>query len=446
MKLTILLFLAIVPLLLCSTSYTVLGVLSPLTTAEFNPAQTGIYSAFYLDVSNFQIGTGFYLKMSIIDGNFEHTTMYVGGSNTIVSSVSLPTPILSYFADGSKKELQFYVYKDNYYNYLYFAPPPPTSSYTAKTLIKITNTIGPVYYLLGDIYRYGSKTYTPTEKGLFGIFCLDTINFKNRENGYFFKMYMSASGEFSSNQLFYGTSDTKFSTGQQITLETYVTSTSPYYNLLTFTIPRFAHRYLYIAPPPPAYNYYKKEFQVTLYNTPQQYGQQYKVMGELDRNSNDTITPYTDGPFCAYYVKVDSKETKLYFDAKISNGEFEHEYMYYTGSNIKYNKGQYIPLYDYVGRDAAGTTFTINKPSTEYLYIAPPTPYSYNSQSVITVSNPSSSNTNKVALGVGIGVGAAVLIAIIIIIVYCKNKSGSVESTTIDTSKTDPVHLGAAHY
>ena len=446
MKLTILLFLAIVPLLLCSTSYTVLGVLSPLTTAEFNPAQTGIYSAFYLDVSNFQIGTGFYLKMSIIDGNFEHTTMYVGGSNTIERSVSLPTPILSYFADGSKKELQFYVYKDNYYNYLYFAPPPPTSSYTAKTLIKITNTIGPVYYLLGDIYRYGSKTYTPTEKGLFGIFCLDTINFKNRENGYFFKMYMSASGEFSSNQLFYGTSDTKFSTGQQITLETYVVSTSPYYNLLTFTIPRFAHRYLYIAPPPPAYNYYKKEFQVTLYNTPQQYGQQYKVMGELDRNSNDTITPYTDGPFCAYYVKVDSKETKLYFDAKISNGEFEHEYMYYTGSNIKYNKGQYIPLNDYVGRDVAGTTFTINKPSTEYLYIAPPTPYSYNSQSVITVSNTSSSNTNKVALGVGIGVGAAVLIAIIIIIVYCKNKSGSVESTAIDTSKTDPVHLGAAHY
>ena len=120
--------------------------------------------------------------------------------------------------------------------------------------------------------------------------------------------------------------------------------------------------------------------------------------------------------------------------------------MYYTGSNIKYNTGQYIPLNDYVGRDVAGTTFTINKPSTEYLYIAPPTPYSYNSQSVITVSNTSSSNTNKVALGVGIGVGAAVLIAIIIIIVYCKNKSGSVESTTIDTSKTDPVHLGAAHY
>ena len=31
-------------------------------------------------------------------------------------------------------------------------------------------------------------------------------------------------------------------------------------------------------------------------------------------------------------------------------------------------------------------------------------------------------------------------------LVVCKNKRGSVESTTIDTYKKEPIHLGAAHY
>lgn len=445
MKLTILLLLEIAPLLLCSTEYTVLGVLPQYSTVDFFPSNDGIHCAYYIDVRNVQIGTGFYIKMSIINGAFEHGTMYVGSSNQINNKVFLSTPILSYFADAQKTELQFYVYKDGYYGFLYFAPPPP-KSFTINTQIKVTNTYGPVYYLLGDISRYGSKTFTPTEKGLFGIFCLDTYYFKNKNDGYFFEMVMSASGAFSSNILNYGTSDTKYSVGQQITLETYVTSPATYYNHLDFIVPRFAHRYLYIAPPPPAYNYYKSQYQVTIYNTPQKYGQTYKVMGELDRNSNDTITPYVDGKFCAYYIKLDSKDSKLYFDAKISNGEFEHEYMYYMGFNGKIEKGNSITLYNYVGRDLAGTTFTINKPPNDYLYIAPPTPYSYNSQSVITVSNTNSSNSNKVAIGVGVGVGCAVLIAIIIIIVVCKNKSGSVNSATIDTSKTEPIHLGAAHY
>jgi hypothetical protein len=250
--------------------------------------------------------------------------------------------------------------------------------------------------------------------------------------------------------MYYGASNTKFSTGQEITLENYAisNSTSPNYNVHTFFIRRVAERYLYVAAPPPAYNYYNSQTKVTIYNTYRTYEQQYKLMGELTQYSNETFSPSNDGIYIAYYIKTEyfSKEDEIYFDAGISSGEFENQYMFYGSSDTLFSTGTFISLTNNVKRDLAGTTFTINKPSTEYLYIAPPTPYSYNSQSVITVSNTSSSNTNKVALGVGIGVGAAVLIAIIIIIVYCKNKSGSVESTTIDTSKTDPVHLGAAHY
>ena len=450
MKLTILLLLISAPFILCSTQYTVLGDIGRYTKVKFKPKAEGNYCAFGFDVRSFQPGTGFYFEMSITNGVFEHGTMNIGSSlyqYTPGTQMSLSTPILNYFIDSKNKELKFFVYKDsNNYNYLYIAPPPAQSSTLKETTeIVVINTEGPIYYLLGDITRYGSYTFTPTEKGLFGLLRLDTYNFKNKKDGYFFQMVMSASGTFSSNRLNYGTSDEKFPVGQQITLQNHVDSTSPYYNLLAFTVPKFTHRYLYIAPPPPAYNFYKSQYQVTIYNTPNRFGQDFKVMGEIDRNSNETIIPSNDGEFCAYYLKLDSKDTKLYFDAKITNGEFEHEYMYYMGFKEKVDKGNKIVLDNYVGRDLAGTTFTISKPQSDYLFIASPKPLKFTSNTVITISNTNSSNSNKVAIGVGVGVACAVIIAVIIIIVVVKNKNESVESSEIDT-KNEPIHLGASHY
>ena len=451
MKLTILLLLISAPFILCSTQYKVRGLLNQYHRDSFKPFYEGNYCAFGFYVGNVQVGTGFYFEMSITNGVFEHGTMYIGSSPVAYQTgtqVSLSTPILNYFIDSKNKELKFFVYKDYEYNYLYFAPPPAQSSTLKETTeIEVINTRSPIYYLLGDITRYGSYTFTPTEKGLFGIFCLDTYYFKNKDNGYFFKMVMSASGSFASNVLYYGTFSEKFPVGKKITLDskTFVKSTSPYFNLLAFHIPRFKDRYLYIAPPAPAYNYYKSQYQVTIYNTPNRFGQDFKVMGEIDRNSNETIIPSNDGEFCAYYLKLDSKDTKLYFDAKITNGEFEHEYMYYMGFKEKVDKGNKIVLDNYVGRDLAGTTFTISKPQSDYLFIASPKPLKFTSNTVITISNTNSSNSNKVAIGVGVGVACAVIIAVIIIIVVVKNKNESVESSEIDT-KNEPIHLGASHY
>ena len=449
MKLTFLFLLASAPLLLCSTNYYILGVLDRFTSASFSPFDYQMPCALGVYVGDVDIGTGFYFKISITGDNFAHGNMYVGGSVNRLpdkSTVNLETPISHYFYDSSRKSYQFYVYKDNNYNYLYIAPPPPTN-YQIKSTITVLNAKSAIYYVLGDIYKFRSSTFTPTEKGLFGLLCLDTNDFP-KEEYYYFQTKISR-GAFANGFMYYGASNARFPTGQEITLENYVTpySSSAYYDLHTFRIRRVAERYLYVAAPPPAYNYYNSLSKVTVYNTYRDYEQLYKLIGELTQYSNETFSPSRDGIYVAYYIKMEdfSKEDEIYFNSAISNGEFEHEYMFYTSSDTLFNYGTSLSLTSNVKRDFAGTTFTIKKPNYKYLYVAPPPAFKFSSSSIISISNEKKSNSNKVAIGVGIGVGAAVLIAIIIIIVVVKNKNESVESTEIDT-KNEPIHLGATHY
>ena len=449
MKLTFLLLLVGAPLLLCSTEYYVLGDLPRFTSADYSPFDYQMPCAFGVYVGDVNVGTGFYFKISIKGDNFAHGIMYVGGSVDRIpdgSRTSLITPISYYFYDSSSKSYQFYVYKDNVYNYLYIAPPPPTD-YKIKSTITVLNTKSAVYYVLGNIYKFSSSTFTPTEKGLFGLLCLDTNDFP-KEDYYYFQTVMSR-GSFANGYMYYGASNTKFSTGQEITLENYAVSnsTSPNYNVHTFYIRRVAERYLYVAAPPPAYNYYNSQTKVTIYNTYRTYEQQYKLMGELTQYSNETFSPSNDGIYIAYYIKTEyfSKEDEIYFDADISSGEFENQYMFYGSSDTLFSTGTFISLTNNVKRDLAGTTFTIKKPSFKYLYFAPPPPLKYYSNSIITISNPKKSNSNKLAIGLGIGIPCFVIL-LVIIIVICTKKGRSVESTTIDTSKNEPIHLGATHY
>ena len=448
MKLIFLLLLISIPILLCSTQYTVLGRIGQYTTVSFYPYKEGLHCTYILDVSQAYIGDGFYFKMSITNGEFEHGTMYVGGSideKAYKSTVGLSTPILHYFYDKSEKSYQFYVYKDNAkYNYLYIAPPPP-SKYDSTSLIKIVNTEGPIYYVLGSINKFSSSTYTPTEKGLFGLLCLDTSNFP-KEDYYYFQTAMST-GSFANGVMKYGASNTRFDIGQQVTLKFSETSNSSYTNFHTFAIRRVKEKYLYIAAPPPAYQIYNHQFKVTVSNTYRTYEQQYKVMGELPQYSNETFSPSKEGIYNTYYIKMENfaKENEIYFQPGINIGEFENEYMFYLSSDTLYSNGKWISLTQTVKRDLAGTTFTISKPSKKYLYVAPPPALKYYSNSIVSISNEKKSNSNKVAIGVGVGVACAVIIAVIIIIVVVKNKNESVESTEIDT-KNEPIHLGATHY
>ena len=451
MMLTFLLLLAGAPLLLCSTQYIVLGDLpvQQQTPFSYSPYDYQMPCALGVNVERYDVGTPFFFKISIKDDNFAHGTLYVGSSPVRIAegqTLSLSTPISHYFYDSSSKSYQFYVYKDDWYKYLYIAPPPP-SNYKIRSKITVLNTNSAVYYVLGNIYKFSSSTYTPTEKGLFGLLCLDTNDFP-KEDHYYFKTVMTG-GSFADGKMLYGASNTKYSIGQEITFDHYAISnyTSTNRDVHTFFIPRVRERYLYVAAPPPAYKYYKSQYKVTVSNTYRTYEQQYKVMGELPQYSNETFSPSKEGIYNTYYIKMENfaKENEIYFQPGINIGEFENEYMFYLSSDTLYSKGALISLTKTVKRDLAGTTFTISKPSHKYLYVAPPPALKYYSNSIVSISNEKKSNSNKVAIGVGVGVACAVIIAVIIIIVVVKNKNGSVESTEIDT-KNEPIHLGATHY
>ena len=451
MKLTVLILLVSAPLLFCSTLYTVKGSIPMNGNKYFTPSYDGPYCAYEINMLNYPVGYGFYFQLSIYDGTFDNGNIYVGGTYQqipIGSGIELSTPISYYYSDTVTESgvkiynYQFYVYKDiNNYNYLYIGPP--SSKYDTKTTIKVYNNDGPVYYVSGTLPKFGYKTFTPYTKGLFGVFRINTNDFP-KEEWYFFKFLIS-NAEFNGQLMYYGGSDTYLEDGRKVTLKLNI---PPTYTLssqeLVFGLRRIKEKYLYIAPPPPSY-VLSTLTKVTVYNTYYSSDIAYTVLGELPKYSNETFSPKQKGKYCAYYIKTEdfSGDSEVYFDVKINNGDFEHEYMFYGGNDNLLNS---IILPNNVKRDTAGTTFTVPKTNYKYLYVAPPPPYSYDDYSIISISSEKKSNSNKVAIGVGIGVGAAVLIAIIIIIVVCKKKNGSIESTTIDTSKNDPIHLGATHY
>ena len=451
MKLTVLILLVSAPFLFCSTLYTVLGSIPMNDNRYFTPSIDGPNCAFEINMVNYAIGYGFYFQISIYDGTFQNGNMRVGGTRTpiaIQSGIELLTPISYYYSDSVTEDgvkiynYQYYVYKDiNNYNYLYIAPP--ASNYDSKTYIKVFHNDGPVYYVSGTLPKFGYKTFTPYTKGLFGVFRINTNDFPNEE--YYFFKFLISDADFNGQLMYYGGSDTYLEDGRKVTLRlnippTIIRSSKE----LVFGLRRITEKYLYIAPPPPSYVLSTKT-KVTVYNTYLSYDIEYKVLGELPKYSNETFSPREEGKYCAYYIKTGdfSDDSNVYFDAKISNGNFEHEYMFYGGNNNILNT---IYLTDNVKRDVAGSTFTVPKTNYKYLYVAPPPPFGNYDNSIITITSEKKSNTNKVALGVGIGVGVAVLILVIVLIVVYKKKKGGVESTTIDTSKNDPIHLEATHY
>ena len=103
----------------------------------------------------------------------------------------------------------------------------------------------------------------------------------------------------------------------------------------------------------------------------------------MPKYSNETFYPDKKGEYCVYCINTDefSKDDKLYFKVILTNESFEHKYMFYKGSNDKYNISDTINLlldqvYYYPSSSTRNTYyFIISKPNYKYLYVAPPPPY-----------------------------------------------------------------------
>ena len=393
MKLTSLLLLVITPLHLCSIKYQLINYLPKYDGSFYffpDYSYYGKYCAFGLDVTNDPIGTPFYIKSGIIDGTFEHGIMYIEKSITSIpvsSKISLSIPISYYFYENisrKSKNYDYVIYKDSNYNYLYFAPPPP-NQYDRETGIFAKTFKGPTYPVFGELSKFGSQTFSPSEKGISGIFCFDTNNYK-KEFYYYFRTVISK-GSFVHGNMYYTVSNTKFENGKAVYLDQNVNSNSSSTGLddFTFNIGNISDRYLYIAPPP--VDDYNMLSQVTVYNTYSAYDIQYTVLGELPKYRNEKFIPKEKGKYCAYYIKTENflKDSELYFNAEIDKGDFEHEYMFYGWNDSQLNPGSSIILTNNVKRDLSRMNFTIPMASYKYLYIAPPPPDNYDDHSIITV-------------------------------------------------------------
>ena len=383
MKLIIPLFLVIAPIILCSTTYKVLGDLPKHSTKSFYPFEEGSNCCYCINLSDFPKGSGLYFKVTLTYGQFSDTNMHIGGSNEKISkgnTLTLSTPITYEYYSSTRNAYYFYIANPGDFNYLYVASPA-YSHFDSNSQIAITNTIGPTYFVYGYLQKNVAQDFYPSRNGKYVVFCINTDNFKNDK-------YISIRatinyGSFAHGMMYYGGSDSQLSIGAEVTLSSYVSSKSS--SDYTFRVPKTGHKYLYVAPPPP-YSFDTRTY-ITVENI---FSVTYKVLGELSKYSEKSFAPSDKGIYCAYYIRADNfpNNNNLYFEVSLNSGSFEHNKMYYISTNTRYSENTDITFYyepSYV--TSSNNTFIVPKSSYQYLYVAPPPPYSYNSQTKITISN-----------------------------------------------------------
>ena len=434
--------------------YKVLGELSKYSNEKFNPNEEGKYCAYYINADLFPKDSKLYFKVTLTYGTFEHGNMFYEGSDTKFdndSTIILSNNVNNDSYSNTSDTYYFIISKPNN-SYLYFAPPP-VDSYNNFSTITVYNIYGSTNKVLEELSKYGHKSFYPSKKKNQCAYYIRTSNFIS-ESELYFNVTLNY-GSFEYGKLFYKGYDNVLGNNKEITFYDYVNSSTNESNM--FVVPKTSYKYLYIAPPS-LYNY-DSQSQVTIYNTYRPYNIEYKVLGELSKFSNKTFNPYEEGKYCAYYLKIDNykNDKELYFNVILTNGSFEHEHMFYEGSNTEFNNESIIVLTNDVAREnyfceRNSIYFIISKLNYKYLYFAPPPPSEFNNQTRFTIHNTKTSNSpespgtssssNKVAIGVGVG-GAilAVIVAILSIILH-KHKKG-VQSTSIDTSIIEPIHLTA---
>ena len=373
MKLIFLSLLIFAQLNLCSTTYKLLGELPFHGTKEFKPTEQGKYCAYYMTTDHYFFGDEIYFKVTLTNGNFENKNMFYGGSNDKYNDgdqIGLPFSA-PYYSFNSSNTYNFIIPKISY-KYLYIAPPTP-SNYNSQSKITVSNSEGLTYIVLGELSKYSSQSFYPNEKGKYVVYCINTNTF---DRNFIYLNVTINSGNFSHKYMYSMVSDTLLNVGTEVILSSFLYSSN-----YTFIEPIPFKKYLCFAPPPPIN--YDDQTRITIYNTYREYAIEYKVLGDLPKYSNETFYPYKKGEYCVYCINTDefSKDDKLYFKVILTNESFEHKYMFYKGSNDKYNISDTINLlldqvYYYPSSSTRNTYyFIISKPNYKYLYVAPPPPY-----------------------------------------------------------------------
>ena len=306
--------------------------------------------------------------------------------------------------------------------------------------------------LLGELPIYESRSFKPNGQPTYCAYYLKTDDFPY-DNNLYIKVTLNY-GQFDSGYMYYGGSNEKFLDGSGITLYDSVFYSSSSGGSYTFSVPKTTYKYLYISPPPTRNADSITEMTVESIYDPGTTG--YKVLGKITKYGEQKFYPYDDGKYCTYYIKLDdfSKDDKIYFKAKLTYGSFESGYMHYAGYNTLFSNGKKIPLPNSVYRDSYSSSsisggllyrdytyfFIINKPSYNYLYIAPPPTSNYDrilSWVVVT-------NTNRfgISVWVWIGIGIFVLVVIILSIVIYRCKKAQ-RQKNIDPTVVEPLGLNA---
>ena len=94
------------------------------------------------------------------------------------STITLPSNVKS---DSSGN---FNIPTSASYKFLYIAPPPPYE-YTAQSRITVSNIYTQYYVLLGELSKFSEKTYSPSQKGEYCAYCINTEDFPNDSELYF---------------------------------------------------------------------------------------------------------------------------------------------------------------------------------------------------------------------------------------------------------------------
>ena len=432
-------------------TYFVLGDLSKYGSQEFNTINKGKYAAYGIRTDYFPNDKYVYFRTTINYGSFAYEYMYYGGSDIKLSDDTEITLFdsVSYYSYRSNAEYYFVVPK-TVYKYLYVAPPPPYgNAYQVSYTIKVENIFGVTYTMLGELPKYGEKSFSPYYKGIYCAYYIRTKNFTKDSNLYF--NISTYPEDFQYSKMYYIGSNTEYRDNSELTFfsePTYVLSSNN-----TFIVPKTSYNYLYFAPS--TSNYYTSQTKITVSNLYRPYKIKYNVLGELNKYSNETFEPSREGIYNTYYIKIDDlpNNSILKFKVELDYGTFEHEYMFYGYYNKALNNESTITLPSNAYHDSSGI-YKISTASFKYLYFAPPPVYSYESRSSITIYNTDitksdsgsgSSSSNKVAVGVGVGVACFVVIVVIVVIAVVKGKNRGIDSTYIDT-RTEPIHLTGSKY
>ena len=318
--------------------YVLLGELSKYSEKTFSPTEKGEFCSYRINIDNFPNDNELYFKVTLTSGSFKDDYIYYletddlftdGAEIALINNISY-----SNISDGS----YIFTIPKTKGKYLYISPSRPYN-YDSQSKIKVSNLYRPYeifYNILEELPKAGEKTFNPSELGKYCAYYIRLEDFPKKINNLKFKVELTY-GRFEHEYMFYGYLDEELDNNTTISLPSNVKIDSSG----NFTIPTASYKFLYIAPPPPLD--YTAQSRITVSNI---YTQYYSLLGELSKYSEKTFSPYQKGDYCAYRIDTYDfpKDSYLYFNVKLTSGNFKDLYMHYGGNSQKFYDGTEITL------------------------------------------------------------------------------------------------------